>query len=165
MKHPFVSLLVAGGCLVLVGCESIATRMKQREEVTRTWPPLTQERIARGEIKVGDDFDMVSVALGAPDGQETFTAKDGGIVTIWNYPKITQRFERDEIVNYEDVSEFDVRTGQRIHYQVPNRQKVYVSGKEPGMQIIFRNGRVSSLRWGGEAPEPAPTADNQVKSG
>ena len=147
----WVAMLWFGG-LMLGGCESIATRIRERETAFGSWSAMTQERIRRGEIKVGDSFDMVYIALGAPDGMQTFTAEDGGVVTVWDYPKIRQRYVGEETVNYEDVSEFNIATGERTHYQIPNRQKTYRTAKEAGMQVIFRGGLVSSVRWGGQTP-------------
>ncbi len=130
----------------MAGCETVGTRIKEREAVYREWNPVTQERVARGEIKPGDSFDMVYVALGKPGDMETFTANDGGIVTIWNYPKVSQRKVSEETVDYEEITEFDVRTGQQISYRIPVREAVYQREEKRGLQVIFRDGAVASVR-------------------
>ena len=157
-RKTWVGVVLLTSVLSLTGCESVSTRIKEREAVYRGWSQPTQERIKRGEIKVGDGFDMVYVALGSPDEMETFTVKNGGVLTIWGYPKIKQRLAAEETVNYEDVSDYNIATGERVHYQVPNRQKVFRTEKSNGMQVIFRDGAVTSVRWGGSGPPAAATA-------
>lgn len=141
-----------GLAVLLSGCESIDTRIRERSSAFGSWSPPTQERIRRGELKIGDNLDMVYIALGEPDSLQVIPHDDGSTVSIWSYPDIKQRFMTNEIVGYEDHSEFDVATGQRIHYKVPNRQQVYKNTKEPGLQVIFRNGVITSVRGGGSTP-------------
>ena len=135
-----------------VGCESITTRIKERSAAFEDWSPTTQERIRTGELKVGDNTDMVYIVLGSPKNTEEIPREDGSTLSIWNYPELKQQFMTEETVGYEDHSEYDIATGQRIYYQVPNRQKVYQNTKVKGMQVILRNGLVTSVRWAGDPP-------------
>ncbi|MBT5903085.1 MAG: hypothetical protein HOH58_13355 [Opitutaceae bacterium] len=150
MKTPAcVAILLS---LMLMGCESISSRIKERAAAFDNWAPATQERIRTGELKVGDNTDMVYMVLGNPDTAEDIPRADGSTLSIWSYPKLKQQFMAEETVGYEDHSEYDIATGQRIHYQIPNRQKVYQNTKVKGMQVILRNGLVTSVRWAGEPP-------------
>lgn len=149
--------MLVAGLLIVGGCESTQSRLKEREATARGWTSVTQERLVRGEIKPGDDYDMVYVAIGKPGDIETFTVKDGGVLTIWSYPKIVQRKVSEETVDYEEITEFDVRTGQRLQYRIPVREAVYDTTKKQGLQVIFRDGLVTSVRWGSDGP-PSPVA-------
>lgn len=144
--------LVVWLSLMLVGCESITTRIKERSSAFENWNSTTQERIRTGELKVGDNTDMVYIVLGSPDSTEVIPREDGSTLSIWNYPKLKQQFMTEETVGYEDHSEYNIATGERIHYQIPNRQKVYQNTKIRGMQVILRNGLVTSVRWAGDSP-------------
>ncbi|WP_221029691.1 hypothetical protein [Actomonas aquatica] len=152
--------ILAAGIVALTGCESTQSRLKEREATARGWSPVTRERVTRGEIKPGDDYDMVYVALGQPGDIETITVRDGGVLTIWNYPKIVQRQISEETVDYEEITEFDVRTGQRLQYRIPVREGVYETSKQQGLQVIFRDGLVTSVRWGRNGPPAAASEEN-----
>ncbi len=147
--------------LMLVGCESISTRIKERSAVFENWAPATQQRIRTGELKVGDNTDMVYIVLGNPDSTEDIPREDGSTLSIWNYLKLKQQFMAEETVGYEDHSDCDIATGQRIHYKIPNRQKVYQNTKVGSMQVILRNGLVTSVRWSGEPPPTLPPQEPQ----
>ena len=56
-----LAILVA---LLMVGCESISSRINERSTAFNNWTPTTQERIRTGELKVGDNTDMVYIVLG-----------------------------------------------------------------------------------------------------
>ncbi|MDB4385687.1 hypothetical protein N9Z12_06540, partial [Opitutaceae bacterium] len=165
---PILNLMKTTACLVillslmLVGCESITTRIKERSAAFENWTPTTQERIRTGELKVGDNSDMVYIVLGSPDSTEDIPREDGSTLSIWNYPKLKQQFMSEETVGYEDHSEYNIATGERIHYQVPNRQKVYQNTKITGMQVILRNGLVTSVRWAGYAPATVATEETKT---
>ena len=140
------------------GCESVDSRIKERSGAYTGWSAMTQERIKRGELKVGDNFDMTYIALGEPNGVEVISHDDGSTVSIWSYSEIKQQFAREEIVGYEDHSEFDLATGQRIHYKVPNRQKVYHNTRSTGIQVLFRNGVITSVRGNPTPPKSVEPA-------
>ena len=155
-----LAILVA---LLMVGCESISSRINERSTAFNNWTPTTQERIRTGELKVGDNTDMVYIVLGKPDPAEEILREDDSTLSIWNYPKLKQQFMAEETVGYEDHSDYDIATGQRVHYQIPNRQKVYQNTKVKGMQVILRNGLVTSVRWEGEPPPALPEGPEKTE--
>ena len=148
-------LLLSVILLLMVGCETINSRIQKRTNVFNSWDVLTQERIRRGEIKEGDDFDRVYIALGSPDENQTIPVANGPPLTTWTYSELRQRTLTEETVGYTDHSDYDIKTGTRVHYKVPDRQKVSRMTKERGMMVIFKAGVVSSVQWGTRRPPPA----------
>jgi len=99
---------------------------------------------------------MVYVALGPPGEKETIPIVGEESLTTWTYSRLVQRNLIEETVGYREESEFDIKTGTRINYKIPDRQKVSRPTKERGMMVIFRRGVVSSVQWGA-TPKPQPT--------
>ena len=96
---------------------------------------------------------MVFIALGTPNETATIPVANSEPLTTWTYTRLRQRELREETVGYRDESEFDIKTGTRVHYQVPDRQTVSRPTKERGMTVIFRHGVISSVQWG-STPKP-----------
>ena len=156
-------ILLVSTVLLLTGCESTNSRIQSRLASFNTWDAATQDRLRRGLIQDGDNYDMVYIALGSADEIATIPVSDGEPLTTWTYTRLSQRDLREETVGYRDESEFDIKTGTRVHYQVPERQKVSRPTKERGMTVIFRRGVISSVQWGSTpnpTPEPSTTANN-----
>ena len=82
---PLAGLLAIACLWAATGCESVSGRIKERPQAYARLAPMEQQRVKRGEIKVGDSFDIVYLALGSPSEHESITLSDGSIRTIWSY--------------------------------------------------------------------------------
>lgn len=72
--------------LVIAGCtaESVAGRIKSRPDHYATYPADVQERIARGQIRIGDDAEAVWYVYGEPS-RKTRSVTENGTVETWTY--------------------------------------------------------------------------------
>lgn len=145
---PFV-IAIIGLATLLAGCEStgssLTPRIQEHSETFASLDPATQQRIKQGVIHSGDTTDMVYMAVGQPDEVEVINQPDGSRYEIWHYLETVQEYVSEETVAYEDHSDYNIHTGQRIHYKLPVREKVYHNVKRPGFQLIVRNDQVISL--------------------
>ncbi len=71
--------------LAVVGCSaSIETRIAERQEAFDMYAPDVQERLRRGQIRIGDDKDAVWMVYGEPT--ETMRRVDAsGQIEVWIY--------------------------------------------------------------------------------
>jgi hypothetical protein len=71
--------------LLLAGCQTVETRIKQQPEVFASLDKATQDRIKNGVIGIGYTENMVYLALGAPDQKrESLTASAHTLTWIYN---------------------------------------------------------------------------------
>lgn len=82
LRNPLPLLALAA---VLMGCAGgIEDRIAQRQEVFDAYPADVQERIRRGQIRIGDDQDTVWMIYGKPN--ETIRRTDAkGLSEVWIY--------------------------------------------------------------------------------
>ncbi|HXA13520.1 MAG TPA: hypothetical protein VNW23_00210, partial [Opitutaceae bacterium] len=66
----------------LAGCNSIGSRIREKQAVFNGLDPQTQAKIRQGVIAVGYTTDMVYIALGPP-GERQQKAIPEGDETIW----------------------------------------------------------------------------------
>lgn len=133
------------GLILLGGCESVTSRIDQRAQAYASWTPMVQARVRKGEIAPGDSFDMVFVALGAPDLNQTRPAA-GAAITEWTYLERGERTSKIETVGYQQDAETIQGTSARVVQEVPIQENV-VGSKGNVLQVVFRDGAVTGVRY------------------
>ncbi len=89
MKTIIFTLALAAG-LVLAGCATPETRIRQNPAAFDRATPAQQELIKQGKVAIGFDESLVQLALGVPDRITERTSAEGKSV-VWHY------------VDYEDT--------------------------------------------------------------
>ncbi|HMO50547.1 MAG TPA: hypothetical protein PKE26_00275 [Kiritimatiellia bacterium] len=81
----FTFLGVLSCALVVVcGCATPQSRIKQNPELFASFPPEAQALIQQGQIDIGFTPEMVTMALGAPNRTYTRQTRQG-ILEVWSY--------------------------------------------------------------------------------
>ncbi len=131
-------LLVAMG--FLAGCaDSVSARIAARQTVYDAYPAETQARIARGQIRLGDDQDAVWMVYGEPTERLRRTDATGtGEVWIYKILGFSDRLYPSVRPVYHDI---DGRL--RGSYYLDDTPEY--EWKE-ALRIEFTNGRVSAIQ-------------------
>ena len=108
------TITIIKGCALLlvaslIGCATPKSRIQRNQELFDTFPPDIQEKIRAGEVDLGFDQDMVSIALGKPDREYTRRTQDG-TVSIWSYTQHYTQTRRQLVDGQFRVR--DSRSGQ-----------------------------------------------------
>ena len=128
------------GALLLSGCAAgVADRIAERQAVYDAYPAEVQERIARGQIRLGDDQDAVWMVYGTPSERVSRTDANG-ISEIWIY----------KILGYSDRLYPAVRP---VYRDVGGhlRGSYYIDDApeyewKEALRVEFKQGRVSSIQ-------------------
>ncbi|HTB81500.1 MAG TPA: hypothetical protein VK717_11505 [Opitutaceae bacterium] len=137
-------ILFAALMLMLAGCNTIDSRISQKQDVFNRLDPQTQAKIRQGIVEVGYTPDMVYIALGTPDEQhQKVTAK--GDDTTWVYRTYYEQYEGMAHVGYRRIVFFDPATRvYRIYYE-PVSTPVYSEHAQDNIRVTFVNGRVATI--------------------
>ena len=86
MQHcRILPVLVSFLALVLAGCQTVDTRIKEKPTVFASLDKTTQDMIKQGIIGIGYTEDMVYMALGSPDQiRESVTTTSRSLIWIYN---------------------------------------------------------------------------------
>jgi len=142
MKTPL--LILACVALIMTGCSTVDSRIKEKSAAFETLDPQTQVRLKQSIIRVGDSPDMVYIALGQPDRTRAKTTATGQSL-IWIYSTYTREYEGTEFVGYRRHAFFDRRADAwRIHYE-PVRADLYSDRVEEYMRVTFEDGKVTAI--------------------
>jgi hypothetical protein len=146
MKRPHLLALVAGiaAMLVLTGCNTFERRAQERANTFNQLDAVTQERLRQREIFVGDNFDMVYIALGAPD-EKRDRISTTGTETIWTYNRYWQEYQGERFVGYQRFVVYNRRTNSYMIYYEPVRQTVYQERMEERLRVYFQDGQVTAI--------------------
>lgn len=79
---PFV--LAASLLVLLAGCSTPASRIRQNPEIFAQLNPADQELIRQGKVAVGFTAEMVRLALGEPD-RLTTRSSEARTSEVWHY--------------------------------------------------------------------------------
>lgn len=69
----------------VTGCQSVDARIKQQPEVFHQLSTEDQQRLRDRIAKLGDTPEMVRIAYGNPDKEETIITSSGRERTVWTY--------------------------------------------------------------------------------
>ncbi len=140
MRRPRRLLLLLLPLLLLMGCAAgIDGRIAQRQEAFDAYPVEVQDRLRRGQIRIGDDPDAVWMVYGQPN--ETIRRTDvNGRTEVWIY----------KILGYSDRLYPSVRP---VYYDIDGRMHgSYYIDDTPEYQwrevlrIEFTAGRVTAIQ-------------------
>ncbi|MCU0792146.1 MAG: hypothetical protein MUE42_04700 [Opitutaceae bacterium] len=144
--------LVLAACW-LAGCQSFASRAKEKAGVFDSLDADTRARLERREIRVGDTPDMVYIALGRPTEKQEITTASGPS-SVWLYSVSWQQYEGTRLVGYR--REFVADPGSknpRVIY-TPDYQPIYTPRVEDRTRVVFQGGRVTSVEEALESAVP-----------
>lgn len=136
------TLLIAG--LVLAGCSTVKSRIKEKQAVFDSLAPVEQANIQQGVVEIGYTQDMVYMAMGRPDKvRDRATAR--GTQTIWIYNQYYQEFMGNRHVGYRRDMYYDARAKVWRVYYTPVSEAVYRDRVEEVGRVVFQNGKVESI--------------------
>jgi len=128
----------------LTGCNTIDSRISQKQDVFNRLDPQAQAKIRQGIVEVGYTPDMVYMALGTPDERhQKITAT--GDQTTWIYQTYYEQYEGMAHVGYRRVVFFDPGTRVYHVYYEPVSTPVYSEHTEDNIRVTFVNGRVTTI--------------------
>jgi hypothetical protein len=132
MKTIIFTLALAAG-LVLAGCVSPETRIRQNPAAFDRATPAQQELIKQGKVAIGFDESLVQLALGVPDRITERTSAEGKSVT-WHYVDYENY---DGMVLYRGWYHRGFWGGPYAYYDdFPNRRA------RDHFKLVFRDGKV-----------------------
>ena len=140
----FRLLALAAVLLALVGCSTFETRARERANTFNQLDAITQARLRDREIRVGDTFDMVYIALGAPDEKRERVTNEGA-ETTWTYNRYWQEYRGDYTVGFRRFVVYNPRTRSYFVVHEPVRETVYENRVEERMRVYFRDGQVTVI--------------------
>lgn len=146
MKAISSLLLVLAATAVCLssGCASFESRTEEKAYVFDSLTPATKQRLKDGEIRVGDSFDMVYIALGAPDEKHERTTRNDR-ETVWVYASYDRRYEGEAYVGYRRVvTRAGLLGGYHVHYE-PVSESTFSERSEERFRVTFENGAVSAI--------------------
>lgn len=133
-------LCAALAALLLAGCAGgVADRIAQRQEAFDAYPADVQARIARGQIRLGDDKDAVWMVYGNPSETLRRTDKDG-VTEVWIYKILGFSDSVYPTLRPVFVDRFGRRTGTYYIDDTPEYE-----WKE-ALRVEFTQGRVSAVQ-------------------
>ncbi len=142
MKTIF--LLLASAALFLSGCQTVDTRIKEKQAAFDRLDPVAQARVKQGLIEVGYTTDMVYIALGQPsETKETTTAN--GKETTWIYLTRYDEYQGTQLVGHRRIVYFDPRVNAYRVYYEPSYANVYSEKVEDKTRVYFKDGKVTAI--------------------
>ncbi|HXA14625.1 MAG TPA: hypothetical protein VNW23_05815 [Opitutaceae bacterium] len=130
--------------LTLAGCNTIDSRISEKQAVFDRLDPQVQAKIRQGIVEVGYIEDMVYIALGRPDARhQKVTAK--GDETTWIYKTYYEQYEGIAHVGYRRIVFFDPGTRVYHVYYEPVSEPVYSEREEDNIRVTFVNGKVTAI--------------------
>lgn len=142
MRTVLQLAILATALLTLAGCNTFERRANKKADVFATLSPDTRTRLENKEIRLGDTFDMVYIALGNPDEKQQATSAAGETVT-WVYIRYWQEYQGQAYGGFERRVTTDPKTGATVSYLEPVSRPVYAERQQPIMKITFADGKVT----------------------
>jgi hypothetical protein len=140
----FLSLLAGTAALLLAGCQTVESRIKEKPEVFASVDRATQEKIKQGIIDLGYTEDMVYLALGTPDQKRESVTAAGRTLT-WIYNTYYTRYDGTVMMGYHRRVYFDPHLRTYRLYYAPVFEDTYREDKEERIRIVFTDGRVTAI--------------------
>ena len=130
--------------LILSGCSTIDSRVKEKSAAFAALDAATQEKIRLGRIEVGFTADLVYMSHGAPDERLTKTSASGTDET-WIYNSYRQEYLGAAHVGYRRYIVIDAKTRQPVVFYEPVYRDLYQDRVEERIRIGFKAGKVESI--------------------
>ncbi|HKB92112.1 MAG TPA: hypothetical protein VKC60_16465 [Opitutaceae bacterium] len=141
-KIPLLVLLVL--VLGASGCSTVQSRINEKQQVFAQLDPSTQDKIKKGDIDIGYTPDMVYMALGEPSEKKESVSQEGS-TSKWVYYSYYERYEGTTFVGYRRQYVFNPKTQTYSVYYEPVHEDVYSEQRKEHIQVVFKNGRVTSI--------------------
>jgi hypothetical protein len=135
-------ILLTTALFGLAGCNTFDRRAEKKADVFASLSPETKSRLEKKDIRLGDTFDMVYIALGNPDEQQQTTTTTGE-TTTWIYNRYWQEYRGEAYGGVQPRTVKDPKTGAVSTYLEPVSRPVYTERQQPVMKITFTGGKVS----------------------
>jgi len=144
MKHRLITSLLLAGLALLAGCQSVASRIKEKPQVYANLDAATQDKIKQGIIEIGYTEDMVYLALGKPDQKRESVQENGRSVT-WIYNTYYDRYDGTAFAGYHRSLYFDpYLRAYRVYYR-PVYADTYATEKEERIRVVFKGGKAAVI--------------------
>lgn len=140
----FCSLAALTAAFYLSGCDTFRTRAEEKSEVYNSLPTMTQQRLEKGHVNVGDTQDMVYIALGNPE-EKREVSNPGGNQTVWIYRTYWEQYEGSAWVGWHRVIVPAAGGHGYVIYHEPITQDVYRSHVDEVIRVTFVNNVVTSV--------------------
>lgn len=145
MKTRFSITVIAAAAALsfFAGCNTFQSRARERSATFESLTPTEQQRLKRGMINVGDNADMVYIALGRPEERRQISTADG-THDMWIYRTYWQQYEGTAWVGWR---RWVVPSGRGyVIYHEPVTQDVYSTRVDEAIRVTFdRNGVVQTV--------------------
>ncbi|MCX6992328.1 MAG: hypothetical protein NT011_04210 [Kiritimatiellaeota bacterium] len=143
MKRYMFGNLAVVSLIVLAGCATPESRIKDNPGLFASFPPEVQQNVRQGQIDIGYTPEMVEMALGKPDKIETEKAAEGAR-DIWSYTDTTSTTEQQTYTPSPYVTDKDGDTTYQYRPPVTvNSQKLQEYEK---LHVEFMNGKVTKIK-------------------
>ncbi len=144
MKTRILTTLLLASLVVLTGCQTVDSRIKEKPDVFAQLDPATKDKIKQGIIELGYTEDMVYLALGAPDlKRESISA--AGKTETWIYNTYYDRYDGSAYVGYHRSVYFDPYLRAYRMYYRPAFADTYVQNKEERIRVVFKGGKATVI--------------------
>ncbi len=130
--------------LILAGCSTIDSRIKDNAALFSSLDQKTQEKIKAGVIEVGYTEKMTFMVLGAPD-EKTEKVTATGRETTWIYIQVREHYAGSVVSNYRRVAVKDPKTGAIFYILRPEFTDVYQQTEQERLRVIFNDGKVTAF--------------------
>ncbi|MDF9826642.1 hypothetical protein M2447_000724 [Ereboglobus sp. PH5-10] len=144
MKNAISVLTILVAALVMAGCSTVDSRIKEKQPVFDSLTPTEQANVRQGIIEVGYTPDMVYMAMGKAD-KVTSRATAKGTVTTWIYNQYYKEYMGRRFVGHRRDMYYDSRAKVWRVYYTPVSEAVYRDRMEEIGRIVFRDGKVESI--------------------
>ena len=135
------TLLLCVLAVLLAGCETPGQRIARDPELFNAWSPAVQAAVRNGDVRIGFDKDMVTMALGRPSRIYTRTTAQGNS-EVWSYVSYKTTPDRQRV-----QGRFRVRDSSGRYQTVSDSVWVTVDEKQEyeRLRIEFTNEIVSAI--------------------
>lgn len=143
-KPILVRLLVGLVLVLLAGCSTINSRIRENQGEFDVLPADTQKKIRDGIVEVGYTSRMVYMAMGEPHERRSTRAASRDR-SVWIYNVYYQDWVGRRFAGYRRVVVYDEKTKKHYVYVEPVYEDLYRDRKEERIRIEFEQGVVSAI--------------------
>ena len=144
LPSVFARTLIGLAFVLLAGCSTINSRIKDNAAYFDALPLESQERLRRGVVEVGDTSDMVFIAMGAPTEKRSNRSATRDVET-WVYRVYYQDWVGRAFAGYRRVVVYDEKTKKTYVYHQPVYEDIYRERSEERIRVEFNRGVVTAI--------------------
>jgi outer membrane protein assembly factor BamE (lipoprotein component of BamABCDE complex) len=143
-----ISMTLAAAAVALslfAGCNTFQSRARERSATFESLTEQEQQRLKRGMINVGDNADMVYIALGNPEERRTVSTADG-TSNMWIYRTYWQQYEGSAWVGWHRWIVPAANGRGYVIFHEPVTRDLYSTRVDDVIRVTFdRNGVVQTV--------------------